>query len=158
MNAQPPPPPPPPPPPQEPSPSPPQRPAGGIPAYRGVSDDTPGGGSGKASGGLRVLAAVGVVVLLFATAVLFIAFGEISGLTPCDDVSSSADLNSDGECYDGSSATKIITVVLGFLGAALAAVATFLCLAFVIRGRGARPLLYAVGGAVVLTGLAFAIG
>ena len=158
MNAQPPPPPPP-PPPSEPNP-----PRAGspqaIPAYRGVSDDSPGDpGNGKAGGGLRVLAGVGVVVLLFAAAIFAIVFADIGSTDTCESVrSGEGQLNDDLECYDGSSSTKTIALVLGWPGTVALAAAAVLSLMFTIRGRGGRPLLYALGAGIVLVGLSLIIG
>lgn len=156
MNAQPPPPPPPPPPEQPGG----QQPAQAIPAYQGVSDDSPkGGGDGKASGGMRALAAVGVLVLLFATAVFAIVFAQIGGTDTCDSVrTGDGTLNDDGECYDGSSTTKAIALIFGWPGTIALGVATVLSLMFAIRGRGGRPLLYALGAGIVLVGISLIIG
>ncbi|MCB0864708.1 MAG: hypothetical protein KDB58_03245 [Solirubrobacterales bacterium] len=151
MNAQPPPPPPPPSSPQ---------PGGGAPAPQQppAYPAQPGGTPDKGNGGLRVLAAIGVVVLAFVALVGFIAFADIAGTTPCDDVNSISDLNSDGECYDGSSGLKTIVTIMGFAGSALIAAAAVMSLMFAIRGRGGRPLLMVLGAGVVLFGLSLAIG
>ena len=148
MNAQPPPP-----------PSSPQ-PGGGAPAPQQppAYPAQPGGTPDKGNGGLRVLAAIGVVVLAFVALVGFIAFADIAGTTPCDDVNSISDLNSDGECYDGSSGLKTIVTIMGFAGSALIAAAAVMSLMFAIRGRGGRPLLMVLGAGVVLFGLSLAIG
>jgi len=157
MNAQPPPPPP--PPPSDQPGGRPAAPAQAIPAYQGVADDSPGGGDGKASGGMRALAAVGFLVLLFATAVFAIVFAQIGGTDTCDAVASGdGQLNDDGECYDGSSTTKAIALIFGWPGTIALAAATVLSLMFAIRGRGGRTLLYALGAGIVLVGLSLIIG
>ncbi len=151
MNAQPPPPPPPPASPQPGgAPAPPQPPA--YPAQ-------PGGTPEKGNGGLRVLAAIGVVVLAFVALVGFIAFADIASTDTCDSVrDGTGQLNDDLECYDGSSGLKTIVTAMGFLGSALIAVAAVMSLMFAIRGRGGRPLLMVLGAGVVLFGLSLLIG
>lgn len=146
MNAQPPPPPP---------PSPPQ--PGGQPPQQPVSPAAPG--EAKASAGLRILAGIGVVVLLFVTAVLVVVYAQIGSTDTCDAVASGEGvLNSDGECYGGSSTVKAIALILGWPGTIAFGVATVLALMFTIRGRGGRPLLYALGAGVVLIALSLIIG
>lgn len=152
MNAQPPPPPPP-PPSQEPGALPPQPPA---------AAGSPGGGPGgeeKAGTGLRILAGLGFVVLLFVTAVMAIVFAQIGGTDTCESVATGDGvLNSDGECYDGSSTVKAIALILGWPGTIALGIATVLSLVFAIRGRSGRPLLYALGAGVVLIALSLIIG
>ncbi len=155
MNAQPPPPPPP-PPPEQPGGGPPQPAQAGYNAPPVHPSESNGGGG--ANTGLRILAGIGVLVLLFATAVFAIVYADIGGTTPCDDVTSISDLNSDGECYDGSSTTKAIALIFGWAGTALLAAATIMTLLFTIRGRGGRQLLYVLGGAVVLIAISLIIG
>lgn len=156
MNAQPPPPPPPPPSQQ---PGQPGAPGQAIPTYQGVSDDSPGGpGDGKPSGGLRALGVVGLIVLGLAALIGFIAFADISGTTPCEDVTSFADLNSDGECYDGSSGLKTVVTIMGFIGSGLLAIAAIMSLMFAIRGRNGRQTLMVMGAGIALFGLALIIG
>ncbi len=112
----------------------------------------------KAGAGMRALAVVLALVLAFVTAVAIIAALNIGDLTPCEDVTSPSQLNSDGECFDGSSTTKLIALIFGWPGAVLAAVATLLALGFAARGRGGRQLIIATVAAAVLMGLALAIG
>lgn len=108
---------------------------------------------------MRVLAAIGFLVLLFATAVFAIVFAQIGGTDTCDAVASGdGTLNSDGECYDGSSSVKTIALILGWPGTIALGIATVLSLAFAIRGRGGRQTLYALGAGVVLVGLSLIIG
>lgn len=108
---------------------------------------------------MRILAVVGFLVLLFVTAVFAIVFAQIGGTDTCDAVASGDGvLNSDGECYDGSSTVKAIALILGWPGTIALGVATVLSLAFAIRGRGGRPLLTALGAGVVLVGLSLIIG
>ncbi len=105
----------------------------------------------------RALAVVGALVLAFAAAVAIISMVDISGLTPCYDAN--RDPNFTGtDCFDGSSKRKLLTLLLGFPGAALAAIAVALALAFVVRGRGLKQVGIAAGAAIVLYGLALLVG
>lgn len=112
----------------------------------------------KAGGIARVVAVILALVLAFITAVAVIVVVDIGELTPCQDVTSPAQLNDEGECYDGSDGEKTIAQVLGWPGAALAALAALMALAFAVRGRGGRPLLIVIAVAVVLLGLTLIIG
>lgn len=109
--------------------------------------------------GLRVLAGVGCLLLLFAAAVGAIVFASIGGTDTCKSIAEgTGSFNSDGECYDGSSTTKTIALILGWPGTLLLAVAAVLALLYTIRGRGGRPLLMATVAGVVLFGLSLIIG
>jgi hypothetical protein len=107
---------------------------------------------------LRVLAVLLFFVLAFVTAVAIIAALDIGELTPCKDVTSPSQLNSDGECFDGSSTTKLVALIFGWPGAVLAGVATLMALGFAVRGRGGRQLIIVTVVAAVLMGLSLAIG
>ena len=112
---------------------------------------------GRASTLARALGVAGALILAFAAAVGVIAMVDIAGLTPCYDAN--RDLGFTGtECFDGSSKRKLLTLLLGFPGAALAALGVVLLLAFVVRGRGLKPVGIAVGAGVVLFGLALLVG
>lgn len=114
--------------------------------------------SDKAGAGPRVLAVLAALVLAFAAAVAILAMILIGDTTPCADVTGPADLNEDGECFDGSSTKKLIALVLGWPGAILLAVSVLAGLAFTITGRGGRRFVgIAVAGAV-LFGLSIAAG
>lgn len=114
--------------------------------------------SDKAGAGPRVLAVLAALVLAFAAAVAILAMILIGDTTPCADVTGPADLNEDGECFDGSSTKKLIALVLGWPGAILLAVSVLAGLAFTITGRGGRRFVgIAVVGAV-LFGLSIAAG
>lgn len=105
----------------------------------------------------RVLGVVGALVLAFLAAVAVIAMLDIASLTPCYDAN--RDLNFTGtECFDGSSKRQILSLALGFPGALLAVISVGLALAFVIRGRGLRPLLITVVVGAVLFGLSILVG
>lgn len=117
------------------------------------SDDAENAGAGA-----RLGVAVLALALLFLAAVAVVAMADISSLTPCDDVTEISQLNDEGECFDGSSAKKVITLIFGWPGAILACLSVLLAAAFVVRGRGARPLGLSIAGAVILFGLSILIG
>lgn len=111
----------------------------------------------KAGVPARVLGVVIALVLAFAAAVAIIAMLDISGLTPCYDAN--RDPNFTGtDCFAGSSKRQLLTLILGFPGAALAAIAVVLTLAFVVRGRGVKEAGIAIAAGAVLFGLALLVG
>ena len=113
----------------------------------------------KAGAGLRALAVILALVLAFVTAVALIVMLDIGELTPCDDVGNDlSKLNEDGECFDGSSTTKLIALIFGWPGTLLAGVATLLALGFAARGRGGRQLAQVIVASAVLLGLSLLIG
>jgi hypothetical protein len=141
-------------------------PPAGSPAPPAPTPLAPGAAandSAKAGVAARLGVAVLVLVLLFLAAVAVIAVADIGSLTPCDEINindpaSVAQLNSDGECFDGSSTKQLITLIIGWPGAILACVSVLLAIAFVIRGRGGRILAMSIGGSVVLFGLSILVG
>lgn len=114
--------------------------------------------SDKAGAGPRVLAVLAALVLAFAAAVAILAMILIGDTTPCADVTSPADLNDDGECFDGSSTKKLIALVLGWPGAILLAVSVLAGLAFTITGRGGRRFVAVAVVGAVLFGLSILAG
>ena len=113
----------------------------------------------KAGAGMRILAVILALALAFVTAVAVIVVLDIGELTPCEDVGNDITLlNDEGECFDGSSTAKTISLVLGWPGAILAGVATLLALGFALRGYGGRRLITVIVAAAVLLGLALLIG
>lgn len=114
--------------------------------------------SDKAGAGPRVLAVLAALVLAFAAAVAILAMILIGDTTPCADVDSPADLNEDGECFDGSSTKKLIALALGWPGAILLAVSVLAGLAFTITGRGGRRFIGVAVVGAVLFGLSIAAG
>lgn len=112
----------------------------------------------KAGAGPRVLALVAALGLAFAAAVAIVAMILIGDTTPCADVTSPADLNDDGECFDGSSTKKLIALVLGWPGAVLLGVSVLLALGFTITGRGGRRLITVAVAGAVLFGLSILAG
>jgi hypothetical protein len=114
--------------------------------------------SDKAGGGLRALAVLGAVVLAFITAVAIVVVFDIADTTPCNEVTSISQLNSDGECYGHSSTIKTIVLILGGIGSLFAVGSVLAALAFAIRGRGGRLLVQLIVAAAVFLGLSLIIG
>lgn len=108
--------------------------------------------------GPRIVAGLGALVLLFVALIAILVVADVADTTPCDDVQTAADLNDEGECYDRSAGVKTIVLILGSIGALATVAAAGLALAYAIRGRGGRPLLQAIGVAVVLLALTMIIG
>jgi hypothetical protein len=115
-------------------------------------------GDEQAQTGARIAAGIGALVLLFIALVAVLVVVDVGGTTPCEDVTSIADLNDDGECYDRSPAVKVFVLIIGSLGALASLAAAGLALGYAIRGRGGRLLLQAIGAAVVLLALTMIIG
>jgi hypothetical protein len=115
-------------------------------------------GPPKAGALARVGAVVLFLVLAFITAVAVVVMLDIGELTPCDDVTNISQLNADGECFDGSSTSKTISLILGWPGSILAGIAALLALGFAIRGRGGRQLVMVIVAGAVLLGLSLIIG
>jgi hypothetical protein len=67
-------------------------------------------------------------------------------------------LPADGECFDGSSTQKTISLVLGWPSGVMAGIAALLALFFAATGRQGRLVLQLTGAAVVLGGLSILIG
>ena len=141
------PPPPPEPPPRETPPPPP-------PPEAGPADD------GKAGGGWRVLAVILALALAFACAVMVIAMADIGGTPRCNDPEGLAEAIAEGEteCFDGSSAQKAITLILGWPSGILAGIAALLALFFAATGRQGRLLLQLTAAAIVLGVLSILVG
>jgi hypothetical protein len=114
---------------------------------------------GKASGGWRFLGVILALALAFACAVMVIAMADIGSTPTCKDVlSGAAALPSDNECFDGSSAQKTASLILGWPSGILAGVAALLALVFVFTGRRGGLLLRLTAAAVVLGALSIGIG
>jgi hypothetical protein len=112
-----------------------------------------------ASGGWRALGVVLALALAFACAVMVIAMADIGDTPTCDDVlSGQAALPSDNECFDGSSAQKTISLVLGWPSGVLAGLAALFALYFAATGRRGRQLMQLVAVAIVLGALSIGIG
>jgi hypothetical protein len=114
---------------------------------------------GKASGGWRALGLVLALVLAFACAVMVIAMADIGDTPTCKDVlSGKVAPPLDNECFDGSSAQKTASLVLGWPSGVLAGVAALLALMFTFTGRRGGLLLRLTAAAVVLGALSILIG
>ena len=108
---------------------------------------------------VRIGAVLLALVLAFVAAVAVVVMIDIGDLTPCSEIGSDISLlNEDGECFDGSDSERTISLVLGWPGAIVVALAALLALAFAVRGRGGRPLLTAIIVGAVLLGLSLLIG
>jgi hypothetical protein len=119
----------------------------------------PPAAEGKATGGWRALGIVLALALAFACAVMVIAMADIGETPTCDDVlSGEAALPEDGECFDGSSTQKTISLILGWPSGVLAGIAAVLALFFAATGRQGRLVLQLTGAAVVLGALSILIG
>ena len=116
-------------------------------------------GEEKASGGWRALGVILALALAFACAVMIVAMVEIGDTPTCDDIlSGAAALPSDGECFDGSSGQKTVSLVLGFPSGVLAGIGALAALFFAATGRSGRLLLQLTGAAIVLGGLSILVG
>ena len=108
---------------------------------------------------MRNLAMVLALVLAFVAIVAILVMVDIGSTATCEDViSGEADFNDDNECYDGSSTTKLVALVLGWPGAILASISVVLALGFAFRGRGGSLLIKVIVVAAVLLGLTLLIG
>jgi hypothetical protein len=117
----------------------------------------------KAGGGWRVLAVVLALALAFACAVMVIAMVDIGGTPRCDDpagLEAEAQENpgEELECFDGSAAQKVATLVLGWPSGILAGIAALVALYFAATGRRGRLLLQLTGAAIGLGVLSIVIG
>lgn len=84
---------------------------------------------------LAVICAVGIAVMV-----------DVGDKGVCEDV----DLRQVSglyECYDFPASVEPVVLGAGWIGSVLAGVAAILALAFAIRGRGGRPLLFATAAA-----------
>jgi hypothetical protein len=111
---------------------------------------------GKASGGWRVLAVVLFLALAFACAVMIIAMADIAD-TPVGQAACAAEPGCT-EYFDGSSAQKTISLVLGFPSGVLAGIAALVALYFAATGLRGRLLLQLTGAAIALGALSLLIG
>ena len=116
-------------------------------------------GEPKATAGWRALAVILFLALAFACAVMVIAMSDIGSTPTCDDVlSGKAQLPSDNECFDGSSAQKTASLVLGWPSGVLAGIAALVAVFFAATGRRGRLLLTLTGAAIVLGALSILVG
>jgi membrane-associated PAP2 superfamily phosphatase len=120
----------------------------------------PPGDEEKAGGGWRALAVLLALALAFACAVMVIAMADIGSTPRCDDPGALAEALAEGEdeCFDGSSAQKTATLVLGWPSGVLAGIAALVALFFAFTGRSGRLLLQLTGAAIALGVLSIVIG
>jgi membrane-associated PAP2 superfamily phosphatase len=114
---------------------------------------------GKASGGWRALSVVLFLALAFACAVMVIAMADIAD-TPLekDCIAENASGGTCTEYFDGSSAQKTATLVLGWPSGVLAGIAALVALYFAATGRRGRLLLQLTGAAIALGAISILIG
>jgi hypothetical protein len=139
--------------------------ASGTPTPERPTQPPPPGGAGppdegEPSAGWRILAVLLALVLAFAAAVMIVAMVDIGGTPRCDDPEALAEAVAEGEdeCFDGSSAQKTISLVLGWPSGILAAIAALVALFFAFTGRSGRLVLQLTGAAVFLGVLSILIG
>jgi hypothetical protein len=117
----------------------------------------------QATGGWRLLGVVLALALAFACAVMVIAMLDIGDTPRCDDPAALEEERAESgdlviECFEGSQAQKVISLVLGWPSAALAGIAALVALFFAATGRQGQLLLRLTGTAIVLGGLSILIG
>ena len=138
------------------TPTPPSQPSGATPPPPPPPPPAATDADDRASGGWRALGVLLALALAFAGAVMIVAMAEIAdkptGLEDC--------LSTPGcdEYFDGSSAQKAATLVLGFASGFFAAVGVLFSLYFAATGRRGRQLLWVVGVAIALGVLSIVIG
>lgn len=109
--------------------------------------------------GLRVGAVVLALAIALGAAIMVAAMLLLGDTATCDAVRAGEALpNSDGECFDGSGAAKTASMIFGWPGAALTALAAVLGLAFAIRGRGGRLFLGALAAGAILDAISIIVG
>jgi hypothetical protein len=113
--------------------------------------------------GWRLLGVLLALALAFACAVMVIAMLDIGDTPRCDDPAALEEERAETddlviECFDGSQAQKVISLVLGWPSAILAGIAALVALFFAATGRQGQLLLRLTGTAIVLGGLSILIG
>jgi hypothetical protein len=112
----------------------------------------------RASGGWRALGVVLALALAFACAVMVIAMLDIGDTPIQKDCVTPLEGGTCTEYFDGSSAQKTVTLVLGWPSGVIAGLAALLALAFAVTGRYGRLLLQLTGAAIVLGAASILIG
>lgn len=112
----------------------------------------------RGSGAWRAVAVLVFLLLLLGAAIMIIAAADISGTPTCDDVDAGLASPSDGECFDGSSLQKTLSVGFGFLAGGIGAISALLAIAFTFTGR--RGMLVAIGSiaTIVCAGISIGVG
>ena len=112
---------------------------------------------GKAGGGWRALSVILFLALAFACAVMVIAMADIAD-TPIQEDCVPPPAGDCTEYFDGSSAQKVATLVLGFPSGVLAGIAALVAIYFAATGRRGRLLLQLTGAAIILGAASILIG
>ena len=117
----------------------------------------------EATGGWRLLGVVLALALAFACAVMVVAMLDIGDTPRCDDPAALEEEREETgdlviECFEGSQAQKVVSLVLGWPSALLAGIAALVALYFAATGRQGQLLLRLTGAAIVLGGLSILIG
>jgi hypothetical protein len=117
----------------------------------------------EATTGWRLLGVLLALALAFACAVMVIAMLDIGDTPRCDDPAALEEERQESgdlviECFEGSEAQKVISLVLGWPSAILAGIAALVALFFAATGRQGQLLLRLTGAAIVLGGLSILIG
>jgi hypothetical protein len=117
----------------------------------------------KPSGGWRALGVVLALALAFACAVMVIAMIDIADTPRCGDEAALTEEREETgdlviECFEGSQAQKVISLILGWPSGVLAGIAALVALLFAATGRHGQLLLRLTGTAIVLGGLSILIG
>ncbi len=99
------------------------------------------------------------LALAFACAVMIIAMADIGSTPTCESILAGEEqVPDDGECFDGSSAQKTASLVLGWPSGVLAGIAALVALFFAGTGRNGRLLLQLTGAAILLGGASILVG
>jgi hypothetical protein len=113
----------------------------------------------RAGAGWRALAVLLALALAFACAVMIVVATDLADTATCEDVRAGVALpNDEGECYDGSSASKTAQIVFAWASAAFSGLAALIGLYFAVTGRRSRLLLQLTGAAIALGALSIVIG
>ncbi len=99
---------------------------------------------------MRALAAVGALILAFATAVIVAVMLDLGNGPLCKEALPGQD------CYDVSSTGRVISLVFGWPGAVLGGLAAITALGLAATGRNGRTVRLLTVPAVVLCGLSIA--
>jgi len=120
------------------------------------SASTPAEGGSAA---LRALAVILFLLLLTGGAIMIIAATDIAGTSLCSDITRADVLrNPNGDCFDGSSVQKVLSVGIGYAGGAVAVIAALMALAYTITARRGRLVVILAVLAIVLSGLSILVG
>jgi hypothetical protein len=95
-------------------------------------------------------------MLAFGCAVMIVAMGDISDTPTCQDLADAT--FAAGECFNGSSLQKAVTLGLGWTSGVMAGVAALIALIFVVTGRYSRLTLQLAALAVLLGGVSILTG